>query len=463
MTDLPPRAIPDNQEVTAHSAVRPQVPGGDLSNLQRQESTLILLNLGVLGVLIGIHLLFAPFVRTSVSLAVGLFAGRFVMQVLELAWLRGRFAQPSEAAIRRYAQFAVWINVAFASLASLVSGVPHSHYVVLMVLPTIAAAFRATCAGLAAVVAVAIGVTLLYVGVYQTLGSSEERTNEFFEAATDTLTYLAVAVVVRLLIVQLRLEQKRLHFSLAELEQTRDRLVSEEKLAAVGRLSAAVAHEIRNPVGMIASAVGAARRANYEPGVRDEMNAIIEQESRRLERLTNEFLSFARPGAPRCQPASVRTALEYVTALVKPRAAESGVSVKLDCPQDGEAFFDAAQIHQALLNLATNALDATPPGGQIILGAEPPSSGGTVLFVANEGPPIPVAVRARLFEPFFTTKPGGTGLGLAISQKVARAHGGDLLLTKNGPDQVRFSLLLPVPPERGHRREEAHGANSDSG
>jgi hypothetical protein len=110
MTDLPPLAIPPRRQAAADPAALPTELGSDLRDLRRQGSILILLSLGILGVLIGIHFLFAAFVRTSVSLAIGLFAGRFVMQTLELAWLRGRFAQPSEAAIRRYAQLAVWLS-----------------------------------------------------------------------------------------------------------------------------------------------------------------------------------------------------------------------------------------------------------------------------------------------------------------------------------------------------------------
>ncbi len=411
--------------------------------LRRQETLLILLNLGVLSALIGIHLAFAPFVGISVRLPVALFAARGAMQVVELLWLRGHFGEPAAETVRRYAQISIWLNVAFACLASLISGVPHSHYIVLMVLPTIAAAFRATRLGLAAVLGVAIGVTFLYVSVYEVVGSGMARTYECFEAATDVLAYLAIAIVVRLLIVQLRAEQERHQRSIAELGRTRERLAAEEKLAALGRLSAAVAHEIRNPVGMIACAAAAARQANHAPGAREELYTIVQQESGRLERLTGDFLSFARQAEPQRRPTSPRTTLEYLAAVIRPRATAEQFQVAVQCAVDEEMHIDAALVHQALLNLATNAIDAAPPGSVITLGAEPDAAGEVVLFVANRGAPIPPEVSARLFEPFFTTKPRGTGLGLPIARKIARAHGGDLLLTHNEPDQVRFSLILP--------------------
>ncbi len=481
MTGLPPSAAgadrtsaergppgPEQRQTTAgpaaaRAALGPAVQD-ELADLRRQESVLILLNLGVLGVLAGIHIGFASLVTTSVWLAVEMFTARFAMQVVELAWLHGRFGCPSVQHVRRYAQFSVWLNVAFACLASLVSGVPHSHYIVLMVLPTIAAAFRPGWAGLAAVVVVAVSVTFLYVGLYQAVVSQEERINECFEAATDTLTYLAVAIVVRLLVFQLRAEKQRLQRNLVELEQTRDRLVAEEKLAAVGRLSAAIAHEIRNPVGIIASAVATAQNAGFEPTARDEMHAIVVQESGRLKRLTDDFLSFARQAEPQRRPTSLRTTLEYLAALIRPAAAERQVVVTLEGALDREVLMDAAQIHQALFNLANNALEAAPAGGTITLAAELAADGGVELSVTNSGPPLTDAERARLFEPFFTTKPRGTGLGLAISRKIARAQGGELRLTHNEHNRVRFSLFLPIDPTTPLSRPEViRGADSDCG
>ena len=441
-----------------------QAAGDELAGVRRRESILILLNLGVLGALAGIHIGFAPLIETSVWMAVGLFTGRFAMQALELAWLQQRFGRPSVQLVRRYAQISVWLNVAFACLASLVSGVPDSHYIVLMVLPTIAAAFRPGWTSLAAVVTVAVGVTFVYVGSYQVVGSQEARIDECFEAATDTLTYLAVAIVVRLLVLQLRAKEQRLQRSFDELEQTRDRLVAEEKLAAVGRLSAAIAHEVRNPVGIIAGALATARKSDDQPAIRDEMYAIVAQESERLKRLTDDFLSFARPAEPQRRLTLLRTTLEYAAALIQPGAAKRQVVVTVEGALDQEILIDAAQIHQALFNLANNALEAAPAGGAIVLAAERPANGGLELSVTNTGAPLAPAVCARLFEPFFTTKSRGTGLGLAISRKIARAQGGELLLTHNEHNRVKFSLFLPGDPTAPlSRREVIRGANSDCG
>jgi len=198
-----------------------------------------------------------------------------------------------------------------------------------------------------------------------------------------------VAPVVALLVGRLRREQGRLRDSLAELERARDRLVSEEKLAAVGRFASAIAHEVRNPVA---------------------------------------------------------TTVGYVAGLAQARLSQAGLQLTVQCPEDLVAPFDPFQVHQALLNLMMNACDATPSGGLITMGARPVPGGGVALFVENSGPAIPEDVVPKLFEPFFTTKPRGSGLGLAISRAIARGHGGDLVLEVNEPGRVRLALNIPADP-----------------
>jgi signal transduction histidine kinase len=103
-------------------------------------------------------------------------------------------------------------------------------------------------------------------------------------------------------------------------------------------------------------------------------------------------------------------------------------------------------MHQAMLNLATNALDATPPGGKVLIGAV-----RVELFVENSGPAISNDVVQTLFEPFFTTKLHGTGLGLPIARRIAEAHGGELVLSRNEPGRVRFSIRLQRRPGDGEK------------
>ncbi len=434
--------------------IRAETGAVDLfDEIRSQESVFILLNLLILAALVVIHVLFQSQPGKPSALIVGLFAGRFAWQTLELVWLQGWTRPLSAALTRTYGVGTVVAHLAFASAASLASGLEHSHYVVLFVLPTITAAFRFGWLGTAAITLIASANTLLEVRMHYAKFPEGARTAEMFEAATVVLVYAAVAIFVHLVARRLREKQQALRRSLRELAETRDRLVEQEKLAAVGRLSAAIAHEVRNPVAMITSAVATAKQCQFEPPVRDEMCEIIEKESSRLGRLTDEFLSYARRKPPLLQPTSVRTTLEYVRGLARPRADELMVDVDVQVDGDFEAEFDAFQVHQALLNLTLNAVEAAGTSGKVVLLAETMPQSGVAFRVINTGEPIAKNLSTQIFEPFFTTKPGGTGLGLAIAGNIAAAHGGSLRLATNEPGRVGFELLLPGGGEHDSHRE----------
>ena len=363
--------------------------------IRDQESLFILLNLSILAALVVIHVLFQSQLGRPSALIIGLLAGRFAWQVLELAWLQGRTHRPTAALTRAYSVGTVVLHLAFASTASLASGLQHSHYVVLLVLPTIAAAFRFGWLGTAFVTLIASANTLLEVRMHYAVLPMGAQTAELFEAATVVLVYAAVATFVHLVARRLRAKQQTLKRSLRALAETRDRLVEQEKLAAVGRLSAAIAHEVRNPVAMITSAVATAKQRHFEPPVRDEMCTIIEKESSRLARLTDEFLSYARQKPPQVQATSVRTTLEYVCGLARPRAVELAVNVDVQLSEDFTAKFDAFQVHQALLNLTLNAVEATGRSGEVVLSATTRPPDGVAFHVRNTGTPHRKGCRPR--------------------------------------------------------------------
>jgi DNA-binding NtrC family response regulator len=227
-----------------------------------------------------------------------------------------------------------------------------------------------------------------------------------------------------------------------ELDRTRQQLLSEEKLAAVGRLSRAIAHEIRNPVAMISSSLATATRAQDE-AEREEMFAIAAKEAARLERLTTDFLTYARPRAAEIARANVGDTLNYVATVARAHAANRGVAIDVVTDGDLEADFDASQIQQALLNLVLNAIDACAHGDAVLLIAQTDEKATLRINVVEPTGPIPSEIVAHLFEPLFTTKQGGSGLGLAIARNIVRANGGDIMLTVNEPQQVCFSIEIP--------------------
>lgn len=434
-------------------------------SIRRQESGLILLNLAILGGIALVHALFGPVFGRPPRVFYVALLGRWLMQAVELILLqRGREAIPGRVLLV-YAHVSIWLHLAFALLLSRLSSLPDSHYSVLVVVPVIAAAFRYRPPGIALVVSAAAAVTVLEVWLYAGRTGAVLPT-EYLEAAGTSLIYVVVGVVVAWMARQLRSERLAAEQGLAELQRTKDRLVEEEKLAAVGRLASAIAHEVRNPVAMIASSLALSLRGGEGALPREELDGILRTETARLERLTTDFLAYARSEPPRRAPCDVPSTLRYISDVTQARSAETGVRVRADAPEGLSVPLDAFQVHQALLNLVLNAFDAAPPGSEVVLAARPrglaPGDGGVVISVENSGDAVPADQVRRIFEPFFTTRPRGSGLGLAITQRIARAHGGEVVLEENEPGRVRFALVLPDAESPGTTgREGGRAAPAD--
>lgn len=418
--------------------------------LQRQETVLVVLNLTVLAGIATVYLIFGgvgmagPPGRAFFTVLMTW----FLVQALALVWLVGHDGATRGVPLLAWVSLSIWLNLAFSFALALSGGMEDTHTVVLLVIPVIAAAFRYTGIGIVLVVATAVSVTYLQLLLYYR-HQTALATTEYFEATNAVMVYIVVAIVVASLVGHLRRDAQRLHASFVELEAARDRLVREEKLAAVGRLAGAIAHEVRNPVAMIVSALRLANDETVDATKRLEWFAVASDEARRLETVTQDFLTYARQKEPDRRPTSLATAAGYVAGLARAREAASGVKLSVECPADATVHVDAFQLYGALLNLLVNAFDATPAGGEIMLGASAEPGGGARMWVENSGPAIPADVVPRLFEPFFTTRSQGTGLGLAIARTTARAHGGDVELTTNADGHVRFTLWIAAAPEAG--------------
>lgn len=411
----------------------------DLESFKRQESTFVVLNLFVLGFLILIHTLFASHFGNPPRSLVAVLGVGFLLNAVELIWIQTMQAAPGRFAVTTLTCSTIALNMILGFLLAALADRQDTQYFVLMVVPILEAAFRF---GLWATLTVVAGSSLLnffWVWAYFRLHPPASAT-EYFEAGTVSLIYVLVGLLVWLLVNHLRR-------NFSKLEKARERLLVEEKLAAVGRLASAIAHEIRNPVAMISSSLATAARGGIAEGEREEMFEIAAKEASRLENLTGDFLRYARPRTPVKVLESVADTLEYVAATCRAHAAQKNVRLAVEARGELTAEFDAGQLHQALLNLVMNAVDASPAGGTVMLRAAATGL-GVSLDVENAGGPIPGEAVARVFEPFFTTKPSGTGLGLAIARNLARGHGGDLVLASNRTDAIRFSLTLPGTPQK---------------
>ncbi len=418
----------------------------DFDSFKRQETTLIILNLFILATLLLVHTLFAShWGFPSVSL-IAILAGALFAQGAELFWLVARSTPLGLMGMTLLSWASICFNILLAILLGGVTNREDTQYFVIMVVPILVAAFRLTLPLTLAVVAVVDCINFFWVWHY---AQHQLRTpvNEYIEAGTISLVYAVVGVLVWLLVNQLHQEEARLAQSLRNLEQTRERLLQEERLAAVGRLAGGIAHEIRNPVSAIVSALSTAHGSTLAASEREEMFEIAAKESRRLERLTTDFLAYAHPRSPQKAPSSIDDTLGYVADVCRPRGNERGVSIDAHSSGGLAAEIDAGYVQQALVDLVMNAVEASSPDGRVDLRARADGDGSVRIEVENAGPSIPPASVARIFEPFFTTKAQGTGLGLAIARNIARAHGGDLILSANEPGRVCFTLTFPAARE----------------
>jgi len=226
-----------------------------------------------------------------------------------------------------------------------------------------------------------------------------------------------------------------------------------ERLSVLGELSAALAHEIRNPLGSIKGAAEILRD-DYRPGDRKyEFLEILVGETERLDRVVEEFLRLARPRTVESGVCDVMEELRNMITLVSAEAKRRGVELKLEPAALPGVTGDREKLRQAFLNIILNGLQATLPGGKVTItasSAHDAAAGGQVeICFIDTGAGIDSATLARIFDPFFTTKEGGTGLGLAITEKIIAGHGGSIDVESEPGRGTTVKVTIPARPETG--------------
>jgi len=227
-----------------------------------------------------------------------------------------------------------------------------------------------------------------------------------------------------------------------------------ERLEGVAELSASLAHEIKNPLASIRSAVEQLARSPFTGKDEQTLARLVMRESDRLSRLLSEFLDFARVRVARVEPIDLGQLGESAVRLAgaSPNRPDG---LRVTCDADlGEYVVDGDEdlLHRAVFNLLLNAIQASPEGGEVELAVRPAlpehigsarfDHGAVMLTVTDSGSGIPDEVRDRLFDPFFTTKPGGSGLGLSIVHRAIDAHRG-LVFVDSSSAGTRFTVVLP--------------------
>ncbi len=229
-----------------------------------------------------------------------------------------------------------------------------------------------------------------------------------------------------------------------KVEESQKALLQAEKMAAAGRLSASIAHEVNNPLQAVQNCLHLAGREDLPQEKRKEYFDLARTELERLILTVRRMLDFYRPGATSLEKVDLAEMLQYILNLMSKQLSESNVKIIVDFLGTIPTIKAVgSQIQQVFINLILNAVDAMPDGGVLNI-ATRPLKGGIEIMFQDQGSGIPPEKQPNIFEPFFSTKDGGTGLGLTVSYNIITAHGGTLeLLPERGPGAC-FRIFLPT-------------------
>lgn len=229
-----------------------------------------------------------------------------------------------------------------------------------------------------------------------------------------------------------------------DLQRSQQTLIQASKLAAVGEVTALMAHEVRTPLGILRSSAQMLRGERALSTEGQELLNIIESETTRLNRLVGSMLDSSRTRPPQMAAHDMHALIDHAVALLAAQSRARAVKIEIhsralhtrvDC--------DAEQVIQVLLNLVMNALQILPTGGRIDIETRDESD-RLVIEVADDGPGIAAEDRARIFEPFVYKREGGVGLGLAVVRQIMRSHGGDITADVSEFGGALFRAWLPL-------------------
>jgi two-component system NtrC family sensor kinase len=275
--------------------------------------------------------------------------------------------------------------------------------------------------------------SLLYAG-------RESAQASFREADLEMFQILARQAVVAM-------ENARLYAELRDyvrrVEDSQQALLQAEKMAAAGRLTASIAHEINNPLQAVQNCIHLAGREDLPLEKRAEYFELARSELDRLRVTVQRMLDFYRPNAVSPEAVDIADLLTRVLGLMARQLEERDIRVKKNVPADLPSVNAVnSQIQQVFINLILNAYDAMASGGELQITARAVRDGVEILF-QDTGPGIPLGESQNIFEPFVSTKEGGTGLGLTVSYNIVTAHGGALELDSARGPGACFRVYLP--------------------
>jgi len=241
-----------------------------------------------------------------------------------------------------------------------------------------------------------------------------------------------------------------------ELEAREQRLISTERMAAIGQLAAGVAHEINNPIGIIRGYIRT-MGPDTSPEVLVEELAILDEEAAACQRIAEDLVAFSHAPRLNRSPSPIDELVHTTIARFRESPPCERVNIRHTC-EAAVLTFDAGRLRQVLLNLLANAAQASKDGADVdVLGRVAESqSEAYVIEVSDRGPGVPQDQREKVFEPFYSRRKGGSGLGLAVCQGIVPAHGGVLSAHDRPGGGATFRLVLPASGRPETREERTH-------
>ncbi|MFO0754073.1 MAG: ATP-binding protein [Thermodesulfovibrionales bacterium] len=249
---------------------------------------------------------------------------------------------------------------------------------------------------------------------------------------------------------------KQLEMKIVELKRTRDRLIESEKQAAIGELSAGLCHEINNPISIVLNRIECLRMEANElelPAVVMKDLDVIYSCAAKVSSTIQDLLIFSRHQSSEVEEINLKKLIEGVIGMLQRDLQMNSCTVHLSLsPDTRHVYGDSDRLEQVFRNLISNAIDAMPGGGSIVIETEHPvEREGIIIRVRDEGEGIPEENLYRIFDPFFTTKRlgKGSGLGLSICYGIMKNHGGDIRAQSTPGEGSTFSLYLPNKRKAG--------------
>ncbi|MBW1780579.1 MAG: hypothetical protein JRL30_07550 [Deltaproteobacteria bacterium] len=231
---------------------------------------------------------------------------------------------------------------------------------------------------------------------------------------------------------------------LTNMREMERRLNRAERLSAMGRLAAGVAHEIRNPLNAISMACQRLQKDNI-----DQLTGIIRDEVRRLNHIIEEFIGLSRSGTLTLKANDLIALMRQMALLVAEEAASLGIALETEWPESPVMIWiDADKIKQALFNVIKNAMESIPNQGTVTLGVVREGKRWVMVRISDTGIGLTREAIEQIFDPDYTTKEKGLGLGLALVHEIIQAHNGEIRVLSEPGKGTTFEILLPVGGER---------------